>query len=89
MSAQNIIRNEVIFLFWFHILIKNIFYFSSAAKYHDWENGRRAYNYVITENVKRLLRRNYEMAVLPHVKSGIIEEQVCVIDFCLSSYVKA
>jgi hypothetical protein len=51
------------------------FYFSSAPMYHDWESGRRAYNYIITENVKRLLRRNYDTAVAPHVKSGLIDEQ--------------
>uniref|UniRef100_A0A914VC60 AB hydrolase-1 domain-containing protein n=1 Tax=Plectus sambesii TaxID=2011161 RepID=A0A914VC60_9BILA len=49
--------------------------FVSAPMYHDWESGRRAYNYIITENVKRLLRRNYDMAVAPHVKSGLIDEQ--------------
>lgn len=43
--------------------------------YHDWENGRRAYNYIITENMKRLLRRNYEMAVAPHVHSSLIDEK--------------
>uniref|UniRef100_A0A1I7WVH5 AB hydrolase-1 domain-containing protein n=1 Tax=Heterorhabditis bacteriophora TaxID=37862 RepID=A0A1I7WVH5_HETBA len=48
----------------------------SAPMYHDWENGRRAYNYIITENMKRLLRRNYTQAVVPHVKSGLIDEQV-------------
>lgn len=41
----------------------------------EWESGRRVYNYIITENVKRLLRRNYDMAVTPHVKSGMIDEQ--------------
>ncbi|KHN87139.1 Abhydrolase domain-containing protein 2-A [Toxocara canis] len=48
---------------------------ASAALYHDWENGRRAYNYVITENMKRLLRRNYDMAVAPFVRSHLIDEQ--------------
>ncbi|VDN58090.1 unnamed protein product [Dracunculus medinensis] len=47
----------------------------SSALYHDWENCRRAYNYFITENMKRLLSRNYEMAVLPHVLDGTIDEQ--------------
>ncbi len=47
----------------------------SCPLYHDWENGRRAYNYVITENMKRLLRRNYDMAVAPHIRSGLIDEQ--------------
>uniref|UniRef100_A0A915AG45 AB hydrolase-1 domain-containing protein n=2 Tax=Parascaris TaxID=6254 RepID=A0A915AG45_PARUN len=46
-----------------------------ASLYCDWENGRRAYSYIITENMKRLLRRNYDMAVAPHVKSKIIDEQ--------------
>jgi len=41
----------------------------------EWESGRRVYSYIIAENVKRLLRRNYEMAVLPHVKSKLIDEQ--------------
>lgn len=50
--------------------------FRSVALYHDWENGRRAYNYLITENMKRLLRRNYEMAVASHVKTGLVDEQV-------------
>ncbi|XGW23442.1 hypothetical protein V3C99_005573 [Haemonchus contortus] len=48
---------------------------TSAPMYHDWENGRRIYNYFITENMKRLLRRNYEQAVAPHVASGLIDEQ--------------
>ncbi|KAM3720809.1 Monoacylglycerol lipase [Dirofilaria immitis] len=48
---------------------------SSISLYHSWENGRRAYNYLITENMKRLLRRNYNMAVAPHVKTGLIDEQ--------------
>ncbi|KAL3999122.1 Alpha/beta hydrolase family protein [Acanthocheilonema viteae] len=48
---------------------------SSLSLYHSWENGRRAYNYLITENMKRLLRRNYDMAVAPHVKTGLINEQ--------------
>ncbi|KAK6058357.1 hypothetical protein COOONC_04075 [Cooperia oncophora] len=48
---------------------------NSASMYHDWENGRRIYNYFITENMKRLLRRNYEQAVAPHVASGLIDEQ--------------
>ncbi|VDM98920.1 unnamed protein product [Thelazia callipaeda] len=48
---------------------------SSIALYHSWENGRRAYNYLMTENMKRLLRRNYDMAVAPHVKTGLITEQ--------------
>ncbi|TKR92695.1 hypothetical protein L596_007299 [Steinernema carpocapsae] len=47
----------------------------STPMYHDWENGRRAYNYIITENMKRLLRRNYETAVAPHVRSGLVDEQ--------------
>jgi len=41
----------------------------------EWESGRRVYNYIITENVKRLLRRNYETAIVPHVKSGLIDEK--------------
>ncbi|EJW72108.1 hypothetical protein WUBG_16985 [Wuchereria bancrofti] len=48
---------------------------SSLPLYHNWENGRRAYNYLITENMKRLLRRNYDMAVAPHVRTGLIDEQ--------------
>ncbi|WKX91923.1 hypothetical protein Q1695_010173 [Nippostrongylus brasiliensis] len=48
---------------------------TSAPMYHDWENGRRLYNYFITENMKRLLRRNYEQAVAPHVASGLVDEQ--------------
>ncbi|GMR53233.1 hypothetical protein PMAYCL1PPCAC_23428, partial [Pristionchus mayeri] len=48
---------------------------SSVHLYHDWENSRRAYNYVITENMKRLLRRNYEQAIAPHVEKGILDEQ--------------
>ncbi|KAE9418486.1 hypothetical protein Angca_007554, partial [Angiostrongylus cantonensis] len=47
----------------------------STAMYHDWENGRRIYNYFITENMKRLLRRNYDQAVAPHVAKGLIDEQ--------------
>ncbi|KJH43319.1 hypothetical protein DICVIV_10668 [Dictyocaulus viviparus] len=47
----------------------------STPMYHDWENGRRIYNYFITENMKRLLRRNYDQAVAPHVAKGIIDEQ--------------
>ncbi|VDN41955.1 unnamed protein product [Gongylonema pulchrum] len=49
--------------------------YSTVALYHDWENGRRAYNYLITENMKRLLRRNYDMAVAPHVRTGLVDEQ--------------
>jgi hypothetical protein len=41
--------------------------------YHQWENGRRIYNYIITENVKRLLRRNYERVVEPHVLAGRVD----------------
>uniref|UniRef100_A0A1I7ZN09 AB hydrolase-1 domain-containing protein n=1 Tax=Steinernema glaseri TaxID=37863 RepID=A0A1I7ZN09_9BILA len=48
---------------------------ASTPMYHDWEHGRRAYNYIITENMKRLLRRNYEKAVAPHVRSGLVDEQ--------------
>jgi abhydrolase domain-containing protein 2 len=47
----------------------------SAPCYHEWESGRRVYNYIITENMKRLLKRNIERAVLPHVKSGLVDEQ--------------
>lgn len=47
---------------------------TSGSLFHDWEGGRRVYNYIISENVKRLLRRNYDMAVQPHVKSGLIDE---------------
>lgn len=32
------------------------------------------YNYIITENVKRLLRRNYERAVAPWSRAGVIDE---------------
>uniref|UniRef100_A0A7E4ZS13 AB hydrolase-1 domain-containing protein n=1 Tax=Panagrellus redivivus TaxID=6233 RepID=A0A7E4ZS13_PANRE len=45
-----------------------------APLYHQWENGRRIYNYIIAENVKRLLRRNYDRAVAPHVEAGIVDE---------------
>lgn len=48
---------------------------NSTRMYHDWENGRRLYNYMITENMKRLLRRNYDQAVAPHVTKGLIDEQ--------------
>uniref|UniRef100_A0A183GBH4 AB hydrolase-1 domain-containing protein n=1 Tax=Heligmosomoides polygyrus TaxID=6339 RepID=A0A183GBH4_HELPZ len=48
---------------------------NSTKMYHDWENGRRIYNYFITENMKRLLRRNYDQAVAPHVAKGLIDEQ--------------
>jgi len=48
---------------------------ASAPVYHDWENGRRIYNYIITENMKRLLKRNYRRAVLPHIQSGLVDEQ--------------
>ncbi|EYC41142.1 hypothetical protein Y032_0580g247 [Ancylostoma ceylanicum] len=48
---------------------------NSVPLYHDWENGRRFYSYCITENMKRLLRRNYEQAVAPHVASGLVDEQ--------------
>ncbi|KAL3077267.1 hypothetical protein niasHS_013256 [Heterodera schachtii] len=41
----------------------------------DWQGGRRLYNYIITESVKRLLRRNYAMVVQPHVKSGLVDER--------------
>lgn len=41
----------------------------------EWQSGRRVYNYIICENVKRLLRRNYDVAVVPHVKSNLIDEQ--------------
>lgn len=41
----------------------------------EWQSGRRVYNYIITENVKRLLRRNYDVAVVPHVQSNLIDEQ--------------
>ncbi|CAD6184232.1 unnamed protein product [Caenorhabditis auriculariae] len=48
---------------------------NSTPMYHDWENGRRAYNYMITENMKRLLRRNYEEVVKPYVLNGLVDEQ--------------
>ncbi|PAV60675.1 hypothetical protein WR25_14433 [Diploscapter pachys] len=48
---------------------------NSVKLYHDWENNRRAYNYIITENMKRLLRRNYDNAVGPYIADGIIDEQ--------------
>jgi abhydrolase domain-containing protein 2 len=48
---------------------------ASGPCYHEWENGRRVYNYIITENMKRLLRRNYDKVVLPHVKTGLVDEQ--------------
>ncbi|CAJ0592965.1 unnamed protein product [Cylicocyclus nassatus] len=47
----------------------------SVTLYQQWENGRRFYSYCITENMKRLLRRNYEQAVAPHVASGLVDEQ--------------
>jgi len=46
---------------------------ASCPAYFDWTDSRRAYNYIITENLKRLLRRHYEMAVVPHV--GLVDEQ--------------
>lgn len=42
----------------------------------EWESCRRIYNYIITENVKRLLRHNFAMAIQPHVNSGLINEKV-------------
>ncbi|CAJ0572990.1 unnamed protein product, partial [Mesorhabditis spiculigera] len=48
---------------------------SSTPFYHDWTNGRRAYNYIITENMKRLLRSHYAEVVEPHVKAGLVDEQ--------------
>ncbi|CAD5205629.1 unnamed protein product [Bursaphelenchus okinawaensis] len=47
----------------------------SGHLFHDWECGRRVYNYIITENVKRLLRRNFDAVVAPHVKTGVVDEQ--------------
>jgi predicted alpha/beta-fold hydrolase len=41
----------------------------------EWESGRRVYNLIITENVKRLLLRNYEKAVEPHVQSNLIDKE--------------
>uniref|UniRef100_A0A0K0F6B0 Alpha/beta hydrolase2 (inferred by orthology to a D. melanogaster protein) n=1 Tax=Strongyloides venezuelensis TaxID=75913 RepID=A0A0K0F6B0_STRVS len=46
----------------------------SSSLFHDWENGRRLYNYIITEKVKQILWKHYDMAVAPHVKSGLIDE---------------
>uniref|UniRef100_A0A914HUW3 AB hydrolase-1 domain-containing protein n=1 Tax=Globodera rostochiensis TaxID=31243 RepID=A0A914HUW3_GLORO len=46
-----------------------------ASLLFDWEGGRRLYNYIITENLKRLLRRNYTMAVQPYVRTGLVDEQ--------------
>uniref|UniRef100_A0A0K0ENN7 AB hydrolase-1 domain-containing protein n=1 Tax=Strongyloides stercoralis TaxID=6248 RepID=A0A0K0ENN7_STRER len=46
----------------------------SSILFHDWENGRRLYNYIITEKVKQILWKHYDKAVAPHVKSGLIDE---------------
>uniref|UniRef100_A0A0K0EM72 AB hydrolase-1 domain-containing protein n=1 Tax=Strongyloides stercoralis TaxID=6248 RepID=A0A0K0EM72_STRER len=46
----------------------------SSVLLHDWENGRRLYNYIITEKVKQILWKHYDRAVAPHVKSGLIDE---------------
>nr|CAD2164714.1 unnamed protein product [Meloidogyne enterolobii] len=47
----------------------------TAPLFMEWESGRRIYNYIITENVKRLLRHNFAMAIQPHVNSGLINEK--------------
>lgn len=39
----------------------------------DWTNGRRLYNFIISDNVKRLLRRNHEKAIAPHIQAGTID----------------
>ena len=52
----------------------------SAPMYHDWTSGRRFYNLMIVENMKRILRRNYERVVIPHVISGKIDEMVSNVD---------
>lgn len=49
---------------------------TSMPLYHHWSQGRRFYNQMIVENVKRILRRNYDKVVAPHVDSGIIDEEV-------------
>uniref|UniRef100_A0A0N4ZG60 AB hydrolase-1 domain-containing protein n=1 Tax=Parastrongyloides trichosuri TaxID=131310 RepID=A0A0N4ZG60_PARTI len=46
----------------------------SSPYFHDWENGRRLYNYIITEKVKQILWRHYDKAIVPHVRSGLIDE---------------
>uniref|UniRef100_A0AC35UEM3 AB hydrolase-1 domain-containing protein n=1 Tax=Rhabditophanes sp. KR3021 TaxID=114890 RepID=A0AC35UEM3_9BILA len=48
---------------------------SKAAPYfHDWENGRRVYNYIINEKVKQILWKHYDKCVKPHVVSGLVDE---------------
>lgn len=56
--------------------MRKILFFSTAPLFMEWESGRRIYNYIITENVKRLLRHNFAMAIQPHVNSGLINEKV-------------
>jgi hypothetical protein len=38
----------------------------------DWLNGRRLYNFIIANKLKRLLRRNFDKVVAPHIKSGLV-----------------
>lgn len=48
---------------------------NGSSSLMEWESGRRIYNYIITENMKVLLRRNFSMAVQPHVRSGLVNER--------------
>uniref|UniRef100_A0AC34FHS8 Uncharacterized protein n=1 Tax=Panagrolaimus sp. ES5 TaxID=591445 RepID=A0AC34FHS8_9BILA len=48
----------------------------SGPCYHEWENGRRVYNYIITENMKRLLRRNYDKVRLWGATSLVVLDEV-------------
>ncbi|KAI6204004.1 Abhydrolase domain-containing protein 2-A [Aphelenchoides besseyi] len=48
---------------------------ANIPHFHSWSGGKRVYSMVIAENVKRVLRRHYDTAVLPHVRSGLVDER--------------
>jgi len=49
---------------------------NASAVLSNWESGRRIYEFIMTENVKAVLRRNYDDVVKPYVEQGIIDERL-------------
>lgn len=50
--------------------------FRVATHLHNWDSGRRIYEFVMTENVKCLLRNHRDAVVKPYAEQGIIDEQL-------------
>jgi hypothetical protein len=55
--------------------LKNDF-FRASAVLRSWESGRRIYEFIMTENMKAILRRNYDDVIKPYVEQGLIDERL-------------